>query len=132
VSPGRDVFSPDVRHDEYFRREQLKITEMLEQQCRVTQEHCELAKASREALTDDWEAGDHPGLNEGQPIARSTQGRIRLSTYFVLSPPLAGCRSAGTGGSSCGRDGLPLVRNMREVPGFSHKLQPRGQLRGSI
>jgi hypothetical protein len=53
VSPGRDVFSPDIRHDEYVRREQLKIIEMLEQQCRVTQEHCELAKASREALTDD-------------------------------------------------------------------------------
>jgi hypothetical protein len=53
LPPGRDVFSPDIRHDEYVRREQLKIIEMLEQQCRVTQEHCELAKASREALTDD-------------------------------------------------------------------------------
>jgi hypothetical protein len=53
LSPGRNVFSPDIRHDEYVRREQLKIIEMLEQQCRATREHCELAKASRESLTND-------------------------------------------------------------------------------
>jgi hypothetical protein len=52
-SPGRNVFSPDIRNDEYVRREQLKVVEMLEQQCRVARENCELAKASREALTRD-------------------------------------------------------------------------------
>ncbi len=52
-SPGRNMFSPDIRHDEYVRGEQLKLVEMLEQQCRVTRENCDLAKASREALTKE-------------------------------------------------------------------------------
>jgi hypothetical protein len=52
-SRGRNVFSPDIRHDEYVRQEQLKIVEMLEEQCRVARENCELAKASRDALTKD-------------------------------------------------------------------------------
>jgi len=52
-SLGRNVYSPDIRHDEYVRREQLKLMEMLEQQCRVTLENCELAKASRETLPKD-------------------------------------------------------------------------------
>jgi hypothetical protein len=52
-APGRNLFSPDIRNDEYVRREQLKVVEMLEQQCRVARENCELAKASREALTRD-------------------------------------------------------------------------------
>lgn len=50
-SSGRNVFSPSIRNDEYVRREQLKVVEMLEQQCRTARENCELAKASREALT---------------------------------------------------------------------------------
>ena len=49
-SPGRNVFSPDIRNDEYVRQEQLKVVEMLEQQCRAARENCELAKASRQAL----------------------------------------------------------------------------------
>jgi hypothetical protein len=52
-STGRNVYSPDIRHDEYVRREQLKVVELLEQQCRVARENCEIAKASREALTKD-------------------------------------------------------------------------------
>ena len=52
-SLGRNVFSPDIRNGEYVRREQLKLVEMLEQQCRVARENCELAKASRDALTRD-------------------------------------------------------------------------------
>ena len=50
---GRNIFSPDFRHDEYVRREQLKIVEKLEQQCRVDRDRCELAKTSRKALTKD-------------------------------------------------------------------------------
>jgi hypothetical protein len=52
-SPGRNVYSPDIRHDEYVRQKQLELAEMLEQHCRVTGENCELAKASREALARD-------------------------------------------------------------------------------
>jgi hypothetical protein len=50
-SPGRNVFSPDIRNDQHVRREQLKVVELLEQQCRTTHENCDLAKASRQALT---------------------------------------------------------------------------------
>ena len=52
-STGRNVFSPDIRDDEYVRREQLKVVEMLEQQCRTAGKDCELARAAREALTRD-------------------------------------------------------------------------------
>ena len=52
-SPGRNMYSPDIRNDEYVRQEQLKLVEMLERQCRATRENCELAKASRAALTRD-------------------------------------------------------------------------------
>ena len=52
-STGRNVYSPDIRHDAYFRREQLRLVEMLERQCRATRENCELAKVTREALTRD-------------------------------------------------------------------------------
>ena len=47
---GRNVWSPDIRHDEYVLREQRKLVEMLEQQCRTTGKGCELAGASRQAL----------------------------------------------------------------------------------
>ena len=52
-SPGRNMYSPNIRQDDYVRREQLRLVEMLERQCRVTRENCELAKASRDALTRD-------------------------------------------------------------------------------
>jgi hypothetical protein len=52
-SLGRNVFSPDIRNDEYVRQQQLKVVEMLEQRCRIARENCELARASREALTRD-------------------------------------------------------------------------------
>ena len=52
-STGRNVFSPDIRNDEYVRREQLKVVEMLEQQCRTARKNCELAGAARKALTRD-------------------------------------------------------------------------------
>jgi hypothetical protein len=50
-STGRNVFSPDIRNDEHVRREQLKVVEMLEQQCRSARQNCELAAAARQALT---------------------------------------------------------------------------------
>jgi hypothetical protein len=50
-STGRNVFSPDIRNDEHVRREQLKVVEMLEQQCRTARQNCELAAAARQALT---------------------------------------------------------------------------------
>ena len=50
-SAGRNVFSPDIRNDDHVRREQLKVVEMLERQCRTTRQNCELATAAREALT---------------------------------------------------------------------------------
>ncbi|MEG3179515.1 hypothetical protein [Sphingomonas sp. LT1P40] len=52
-SAGRNVYSPDIRHDSYVRQEQLKLVEMLERQCRIARENCDLAKASREALERD-------------------------------------------------------------------------------
>jgi hypothetical protein len=51
--PGRDVFSPDIRHDAHFIREQRKLLAMLERQCRMTQENCDVARSLRDALTDD-------------------------------------------------------------------------------
>ena len=47
---GRNVWSPDIRHDEYVLREQRKLEEMLEQQCRTTRKGCELDRAARQAL----------------------------------------------------------------------------------
>ena len=49
-STARNVYSPDIRHDEYVLREQRKLVEMLEQQCRTTGKGCELAGAARQAL----------------------------------------------------------------------------------
>jgi len=49
-STARNVYSPDIRHDEYVLREQRKLVEMLEQQCRTTGKSCELAGAARQAL----------------------------------------------------------------------------------
>ena len=49
----RNVYSPDIRHDPYVREEQLKMIRMLEQQCRVAPEYCEVARASRRALPKD-------------------------------------------------------------------------------
>lgn len=49
-SVGRNVWSPDIRHDEYVLQEQRKLVEMLEQQCRTTRKGCELAGAARQAL----------------------------------------------------------------------------------
>lgn len=51
--PGRNVYSADIRNDDHVRREQRKLVEMLEQQCRNTRQNCDLAKASRKALTAD-------------------------------------------------------------------------------
>ena len=50
-STGRNVYSPDIRHDAYVLREQRKVVEMLEQRCRRTNESCDLAGAARQALT---------------------------------------------------------------------------------
>ena len=50
-STVRNVYSPDIRHDEYVLQEQTKVVEMLEQQCRTTRKGCELAGAARQALT---------------------------------------------------------------------------------
>jgi hypothetical protein len=53
VSPqtaGRDIFSPEIRNDAHVRREQLKVVEMLEQQCRTTRKDCALATAARQAF----------------------------------------------------------------------------------
>ena len=47
---ARNVYSPDIRHDEYVLREQRKLVEMLEQQCRTTGKDCALAGAARQAL----------------------------------------------------------------------------------
>lgn len=49
----RNVYSPDIRNDAFVRQEQLRIVDMLEQQCRATRENCDVAKASRDALTRD-------------------------------------------------------------------------------
>lgn len=49
----RDVYSPDIRHDPYVVREQLRIVEMLARQCRIDPKYCGLAKSSREALPKD-------------------------------------------------------------------------------
>lgn len=49
--PGRNIYSPDIRHDDYVLREQLKVVEMLEQHCRATQKGCDLARAARQAMT---------------------------------------------------------------------------------
>ena len=48
---ARNVYSPDIRHDEYVLREQRKLVEMFEQQCRATRKGCALAEAARQALT---------------------------------------------------------------------------------
>jgi hypothetical protein len=48
---GRNVYSPDIRHDEYVLQDQRKVVEMLEQQCRATRKDCALAGAARQALT---------------------------------------------------------------------------------
>jgi hypothetical protein len=48
---ARNVYSPDIRHDEYVLQEQRKVVEMLEQQCRTTGKSCALAGAARQALT---------------------------------------------------------------------------------
>jgi hypothetical protein len=50
-STGRNFYSPTFRNDEYVLQEQLKIVEMLEQQCQTTRKGCELAGAARQALT---------------------------------------------------------------------------------
>jgi hypothetical protein len=50
---GRNVYSPDIRSDEYVRQEQLKIVEMLENQCRSTRQNCQLAEAARRSLNGD-------------------------------------------------------------------------------
>lgn len=47
---GRSMYSPDIQNDAYVRQEQLKLVEMLEQQCRSSSKDCALAKAAREAL----------------------------------------------------------------------------------
>lgn len=47
---GRDMYSPDIKNDAYVRQEQLKVVELLEQQCRSSGKDCALAKAAREAL----------------------------------------------------------------------------------
>ncbi|WP_126005637.1 hypothetical protein [Sphingomonas koreensis] len=47
---GRGMFSPDISNDPFVRQEQLKVVEMLEQQCRSSGKDCALAKAAREAL----------------------------------------------------------------------------------
>ena len=52
-SPGRNVYSADIRNDGHVRREQRKLVEMLEQQCRATRQNCDLAVASRKALDAD-------------------------------------------------------------------------------
>lgn len=48
---GRDMFSPDIRNDEYVQQEQLKIVEMLERECAATRRNCALARSARKALT---------------------------------------------------------------------------------
>lgn len=47
---GRGMYSPDIKNDAYVRQEQLKVVELLEQQCRSSGKDCALAKAAREAL----------------------------------------------------------------------------------
>ena len=49
-SSVRNVWSPDIRHDNYYVREQLKIVELLEQQCRTKKTDCKLAEAARQSL----------------------------------------------------------------------------------
>lgn len=48
---GRNMFSPDIRNDEFVQREQLKIVEMLERECATTGSNCALARSARRALT---------------------------------------------------------------------------------
>lgn len=52
-SAGRNVYSADIHNDAHVRREQRKVVEMLEQQCRATRQNCDLAAASRKALSAD-------------------------------------------------------------------------------
>ncbi|WP_395334906.1 hypothetical protein WBP06_24635 [Novosphingobium sp. BL-8H] len=47
---GRNMWSADIRHDDYFLREQLRIVEMLEQQCQTTRKDCKLAQTARQTL----------------------------------------------------------------------------------
>lgn len=47
---GRNFYAPTFRNDEYVRGEQLRVVEMLEQQCRSTKIHCELSRAARQAF----------------------------------------------------------------------------------
>jgi hypothetical protein len=53
ASPGRDVYSADIRNDAHVRREQRKLVEMLERQCRTSRENCDVARAARAALEAD-------------------------------------------------------------------------------
>ncbi|MDB5710577.1 MAG: hypothetical protein JWL96_2647 [Sphingomonas bacterium] len=84
-STGRNVYSPDIRHDEYVLREQLKVVEMLEQQCRTTKKGCDLAGAARQALTRN--------LRQRSPFAACSRmtafGVIRGRTERRVLGPVA-------------------------------------------
>ncbi|MBY8821872.1 hypothetical protein [Sphingomonas colocasiae] len=48
---GRNMFSPDIRNDEFVQQEQRKVVEMLERECAVTGRNCALARSARKALS---------------------------------------------------------------------------------
>lgn len=50
---ARNVYSPDIRNDNYARQEQLKIVEMLERQCQSMEQNCQLAVAARRSVNHD-------------------------------------------------------------------------------
>ncbi|WP_277665754.1 hypothetical protein [Novosphingobium lindaniclasticum] len=53
--PGRNMWSPDIRHDPYVVQEQMKIVEQMERECRIFKKNCALAGTARQSLIDDAE-----------------------------------------------------------------------------